>query len=480
MLAAGTGNGFGTTAWWGFSPALNLQAMSLESSTEHLELSQNGVPELNILLVGSIDARHILKTMSQMHRQPRRKINFYILENNLEAVSRQLLFLNLALEPPDKMGLQEKSETFLELMGNTHLRSQTAAYLQEKAALFIRYITDSDFQLANLPVLDFSALKFRERDQLEAIFQFWRNPDPQAFQIKQLWDLRLRQYLGTRYDSRRGVCDWDLTMKLHEHGATTINFHEFFHWRNTGMAFEMREAVYDVPNKTLASGRLMRHKGELMPARGYWGDITTGPYITFGVEAEDPSLLKTINGHPSKNAQEISLQNITALLYELRYHARYNPSAPSEEGKDDDDDLQSGGDCTVLCATKGLPATEDVRVHFLPLDCLPELHHKAKYQQLFNLFFFSCGMVHYLKPNLSLVSAPKATLIVELTNFLPDLSKEQISEFSSRVTGLARDAEFVPVEKTDKKPFLLFQLGDQEVGDNPCEIIQPEMEVPDP
>ncbi|XP_013908757.1 PREDICTED: dynein assembly factor 3, axonemal isoform X2 [Thamnophis sirtalis] len=378
------------------------------------------------------------------------------------------------------MGLQEKSETFLELMGNTHLRSQTAAYLQEKAALFIRYITDSDFQLANLPVLDFSALKFRERDQLEAIFQFWRNPDPQAFQIKQLWDLRLRQYLGTRYDSRRGVCDWDLTMKLHEHGATTINFHEFFHWRNTGMAFEMREAVYDVPNKTLASGRLMRHKGELMPARGYWGDITTGPYITFGVEAEDPSLLKTINGHPSKNAQEISLQNITALLYELRYHARYNPSAPSEEGKDDDDDLQSGGDCTVLCATKGLPATEDVRVHFLPLDCLPELHHKAKYQQLFNLFFFSCGMVHYLKPNLSLVSAPKATLIVELTNFLPDLSKEQISEFSSRVTGLARDAEFVPVEKTDKKPFLLFQLGDQEVGDNPCEIIQPEMEVPDP
>ncbi|KAM3821204.1 dynein axonemal assembly factor 3 [Vipera latastei] len=402
---------------------------------------------------------------------------FYVLENNLEAVSRQLLFLNLALEPPDKMGLQEKSEIFLELMGNTLLRSQTAAYLQEKAALFIRYITDSDFQLANLPVLDFSALKFRERDQLEAIFQFWRNPEPQAFQIKQLWDLRLRQYLGTRYDSRRGVCDWDLTMKLHEHGAITINFREFFRWRNTGMAFEMREATYDVPNKTLASGRLVRHKGEPIPARGYWGDISTGPYITFGIEAEDPSLLKTINGRPSKDAQEISWQNVTALLYELRYNTRYDPSAPSEERKDDN--LQGGGDCTGLCATKGLPATEEVRVHFLPLDCLPELHHKVKYQQLFNLFFFSCSMVHYLKPNLSLVSAPKATLIVELTNFLPDLRKEQVSEFSSRVTRLATDAGFVPVE-TDKKHFALFQLGDQEVGDNPREIIPPEMAVPGP
>ncbi|KAM6452505.1 dynein axonemal assembly factor 3 isoform 3-T3 [Liasis olivaceus] len=434
MTAAGTGNGFGTTAWWGFSPALNLQTMCLESSMEHLKLSQNGLPELNILLVGSIDARHILKTMSQMHRLPRRKINFYVLENNLEAVSRQLLFLNLALEPPDKMGLQEKSETFLELMGNTLLRSQSAAYLQEKAGLFIRYITDPDFQLANLPILDFSALKFRERDQLEAIFQFWQNPDPRAFQIKQLWDLRLRQYLGTRYDSRRGVCDWDLTMKLHEQGARIINFREFFQWRDTGIAFEMREATYDVPNKTLASGRLIRH-----------------------------------------NAQEISLQNVTALLYELRYNTRYDPS-PSEERKDDD--LRGSGDCTVLCATNGLPTTEVVRVHFLPLDCLPALHHKVKYQQLFNLFFFSCSMVHFLKPNLSLMSAPKATLIVELTNFLPDLRKEQVSKFSSQVTSLVTDAGFVPVAGTDKTPFSLFQLGDQEAGENPHEIIPPEMAAP--
>ncbi|KAL7990039.1 hypothetical protein Chor_012705, partial [Crotalus horridus] len=355
---------------------------------------------------------------------------FYVLENSLEAVSRQLLFLNLALEPPDKMGLQEKSEIFLELMGNTLLRSQTTAYLQEKAALFIRYITDSDFQLAKLPVLDFSALKFRERDQLEAIFQFWQNPEPQAFQIKQLWDLRLQQYLGTRYDSRCGVCDWDLTMKLHEHG-----------------------------------------KGEPIPAQEYWGDISTSPYITFGIEAEDPSLLKTINGCPSKasmilleggggDAQEISLQIVTALFYELRYNTRYDPSAPSEEGKDDH--LQGGGDCTTLvqlflflplftslCLSNalGLPATEEVCVYFLPLDCLPELHHKVKYQQLFNLFFFSCS-------------------------FLPDLRKEQVSEFSSRVTRLATDAGFVPVE-TDKKHFSLFQLGDQEVGDNPHEIMPP-------
>lgn len=37
-----------------------------------------------------------------------------------------------------------------------------------------------------------------------------------------------------------------------------------------------------------------------MPARGYWGDIATGPYITFGIESDDASMLKTCNGVPTK------------------------------------------------------------------------------------------------------------------------------------------------------------------------------------
>lgn len=47
----------------------------LETSVEHLRLSKDGIPELNILLVGSVDARHILKTMSQAHMRSQKKIN---------------------------------------------------------------------------------------------------------------------------------------------------------------------------------------------------------------------------------------------------------------------------------------------------------------------------------------------------------------------------------------------------------------------
>lgn len=66
-----------------------------------------------------------------------------------------------------------------------------------------------------------AGLQFRERDALEAVFRFWAGGEkgPEAFPMSRLWDSRLRHYLGSRYDARRGVSDWDLHMKLHDRGV---------------------------------------------------------------------------------------------------------------------------------------------------------------------------------------------------------------------------------------------------------------------
>lgn len=122
--------------------------------------------------------------------------------------------------------------------------------------------------------------------------------------------------------------------------AQVIHFHEFRRWRDTGVAFELRDlSAYHVPNRTMASGRLLSHvrvysqawfayfrylpvkvpqfgphlrshpfvclfffsqRGERVAARGYWGDIATGPFVAFGIEADDKSLLRTSNGQPVK------------------------------------------------------------------------------------------------------------------------------------------------------------------------------------
>lgn len=37
--------------------------------------------------------------------------------------------------------------------------------------------------------------------------------------MSKAWDYRVRQHLGTRYNSKMGCFDWDLTMKLHQKGV---------------------------------------------------------------------------------------------------------------------------------------------------------------------------------------------------------------------------------------------------------------------
>ncbi|XP_037676224.1 dynein assembly factor 3, axonemal isoform X2 [Choloepus didactylus] len=429
---AGSGFGFGSVSWWGLSPALDLQAESPPVDTDSQADKEHGTSELDVLLLGSVDGRHLLRTLARAELWPRRRFNFHVLENNLEAVARHMLIFSLALEEPEKMGLQERSEAFLEVWGNALLRAPVAAVVRAQAQRLAHLVPEPDRLAEQLPWLSLRALKFRERDALEAVFRFWAGGEkgPEAFPMRRLWDSRLRQYLGSRYDARRGVSDWDLHMKLHDRGAQAIHIREFRRWRDTGVAFELRDpSAYHVPNRTLASGRLLSHRGERVAARGYWGDIATGPFVAFGIEADDQSLLRTSNGQPVKTAGEITLHNVTALFREVSAWRR--PGATQgrpEEGVPEPAD----------------PAPETFTVHFLPLGSAQTLHHKDCYKGRFQLLYLACGMVHLLSPELGDCVAPGGRLIVELARYLVDLRSEQLQGFEARVGELARAAGFTP------------------------------------
>lgn len=62
-------------------------------------------------------------------------------------------------------------------------------------------------------------VQFRERDELARIFKAWMQPQSSSILISKAWDYRVRQHLGTRYNSKDGSFDWDLNMKLHEKGV---------------------------------------------------------------------------------------------------------------------------------------------------------------------------------------------------------------------------------------------------------------------
>lgn len=467
-------DGFGAITWWGFSPALDLQGryQSLASKLKGLNISEpdasNKQGKCNILLIGAGDCRHILKTIVHSYRRVKRELCIFVVENNLELYARHLLLLSIALEPKKKLGLQEKTELFLELFGNSLVRPQASDYLQQKSSEFIKMVTDSDYLEAHFPVFNFSQLKFKERDQLESIFKFWRNSDPKIFDICRHWDERLRQYLAVRYDSRENIYDWDYSMKLSKK-ASIINSREYKNWREQGVAFELRsDSTYEVTNRTLASGIIIKKDGERVARRGYWGDIINSPYLAFGTESEEESLFQTSNGQHVKTATNVSEYNITAFMHEILTGEKYiAPKIDDEKkGKKEMATLQEIQEEEVESDQVGSTKDEDTpqeNVHptqgymrcpgttvtFLPLNCVPDLSKKSKYNKLFDVIYFSNSMVHLLTPDVKEIFSDEAVIITETTKFMLDLKPEQMREYLKKITSMAESAGCKAAGHTD-------------------------------
>lgn len=473
-------DGFGAITWWGFSPALDLQDkyQSLVSKVKDLKISEDGSTEqemCNLLIIGAGDCRHILKTIAHAHRHTKRNLNIYVVENNLEIYGRDLLLLSIALELKDRLGLQEKTELFLELFGNSLVRPQSREYLQQKSNEFIRMITDFDYLEASLPVFNFSQLKFKERDQLESIFKFWRNTDPKLFDICQHWEERLRQYFAVRYDSRHNIFDWDYNMKLSKK-ASIINSNEYKNWREQGVAFELRsDSTYEVSNMTLASGLIIKKDGERFARRGYWGDIINSPYLAFGIESEEESLFKTSNGQHVKTSTQVAEYNVTALMHEIMTGEKYVlPKKEEEKAKKKEmaslqeirevEDEQTRrkdtwkGKKEADNFVQGYMKCPGVKIHFLPMNCVPDLSKKSKYSKLFDVVYFSNSMVHLLTSDVKEIFADEAVVVVETTKFMLDLRPEHIQEYLKKITSMAVSAGCKPAGPVDgeKDPHAIF------------------------
>jgi hypothetical protein len=60
------------------------------------------------------------------------------------------------------------------------------------------------------PLIDFSTLKFKMRDEMEEVFSSWLSVH--EFNIGKNWDQRLRAHYKERYDTRLNMADWDFNM----------------------------------------------------------------------------------------------------------------------------------------------------------------------------------------------------------------------------------------------------------------------------
>ena len=417
---------YGQIAWWGFSPSIDLIDYLKKHEVEHGN-------EINILLVGASDSRHLLDTLSQLNGFDG-KINFFMVEASMENIARQILMTKLALEEESLHNLQEKSEMFLELFGNSLIRSDTRNYLAKNANTFIEMVTEPSFAKENFPFFDFSNLKFKERDQLEAIFKFWRNTSESVFDPVKFWDQRVRSFLGVRYDGKYSAFDWEYSMSLKEK-ASIVNWHEYKRWRENGISFTVRdESAYNCANMSLASGLLFKKDGERIPKRGYWGDIMNSPYIAFGIQSKKAKLFEKVNNVHKQTATDVSLYNVKSCMHrmlsgrELCDSNEVSITEIIEEERDEE--------------TAAKKLFDKFKIIFLPLDCVGSLHKKSKFKQHFDLVYFSNSMVHYLENSISQLFHNKhSIMVIESTKFMLDVKEDMHKEYGKKIINMAKTAK---------------------------------------
>ena len=139
-------SGLGIIQWWGLSPAVDLS--ELIPKDENPE-------EINILLVGAGDIRHILLTLSRLDRHHNlKKVNFYIWENQVELYARQILLLLTISEPSSAYNVNTKVGLYLDIFGNSMNRPFTQKYITQKATVMSEMVTDLSYGKERAPFLD--------------------------------------------------------------------------------------------------------------------------------------------------------------------------------------------------------------------------------------------------------------------------------------------------------------------------------------
>lgn len=448
--------------FWGFSPALDLQE-------EYLKHGDENAFELNFLVIGGCDGRHLLKTLAQAYRHTRRYMNLFVIDGCTELVARQLLLMSLALEKTSRCGLLEKTRRFLEAYGNILLRPPTSRYVIAKAHQLTGMVTNPDFMNCLLPCISIEQMKYRERDYMETLMNFWTTGNTNQFNACELWEHRNRRSLAFRYDCRIGVFDWDYHMRMKEI-AGQICFPEYKHFREHGVAFTWLETEVCRPNVTLAAG--VYKCGDRYLHRGYLGDMVTSPFISYGLDCVDKDMLISSHGVCHKRATDVSERNVMRMLYELENNREFDVSAMNlDKGQDLGMVVLSEFDAKLSESHPEAPLllredrdtyikTDFGKVHFLSLSALDHYPHKPHFQGLFHGVFVGNNMLPRVKPSVWSMARDDAIVLMESRKYMVGLKRDDVKAYGDQIQQAAAAAQCDKVspfdpEKDDLARFII-------------------------
>ncbi|XP_015604868.1 dynein assembly factor 3, axonemal homolog [Cephus cinctus] len=423
--------------WWGYSPPLDLRLEIHESENNCLE------DPVEFLIVGSADARHITKTLASSYMHPKRPIRFHVIEPTMEQVARSILLLSTCLE--ENLGLQEATQYYLEILGNTLLRPATAKYLVRRA----NRLVDIPTKTIECPWLSLDKLKHRDRDRLEWIFKFWGRATCEGVPVVEYWDRRVRKLLGTRYDYKDGAFDWDFHMVLKPRGHKNLTIQEYRFWRNNGIAFTWLEGEPARSNPTLLSNILPQGDGFFHYA--YLGDITNGPYLTWALDEETEDKK---NKKQKLRATDTAEKEVLQVIHEIRTNeplccelvaAHRDPSILNgiimTEMPDSEIEQESwslGNTISRMKETILWKLIPDIQIIIHPVTALDNYKNKLEFMNKFDVVWLSHNMTNQLGNTAPLLKTG-GKMLIESRKFLTELRKDDLEKFTKDLKAQARD-----------------------------------------
>ena len=320
-------NSIGFVNFWGVTPCVNL----VETEEELIKNLSIKDP-VNILISNSNDLRHFIYTVYKLFVAQKEKgdqhrpINFYIHEDHLEILCRDLLFLHLITDR--NKSIIERVEMLMELYGNTLLPSRTIDYINVVYKLLISFICkDKKSQPVYKDILDLSCLTHKQIDSMQEIFSSYDSKYP--YDIEKYRNDRVRYCMKDRYDYRKNLYDWDYNMNI-QNFAPIIRLRYYIYWRENGIAFVMRINQYKFPNRTLAcyiEGKKKEGRDSCM-VRGFWGDIVNSPYLGYGLELETRDEITYFYANNKidylRDSQDVTEYNLVKFLLRMDHNEIYD------------------------------------------------------------------------------------------------------------------------------------------------------------